>query len=142
MGASTVMMASSLPLPNQVKGIIADCGYTSPEEIMRHLLKKNTLFGDSMVLAVYREHFMRNFNFDIRDCSTTEALAKNNLPILFFHGKEDDFVPLIMTYENYNATKGEKNLVLIDGAAHGKCFFVDGNTCLEKTTAFFENYDG
>lgn len=141
MGATTVMMASILPLPAQVKGIIADCGYTSPEKIMRHLLKKGTLFGDAMVLAVYREHFMRHFDFDIRCCSTTEALSKSDLPILFFHGKEDDFVPLTMTRENYASAKGQKELCLVDGAAHGKCFFIDGDGCFQKIVAFFEKHD-
>ena len=35
MGASTVLMASSLDLPKSVCGIIADCGYTTPEEICK-----------------------------------------------------------------------------------------------------------
>src|SRR5699024_9442027 len=38
MGASTVLMASSLNLPGSVRGIIADCGYTSPREIARRCL--------------------------------------------------------------------------------------------------------
>lgn len=138
MGATTVMMAAGLSLPPQIRGIIADCGYTTPEEIMLHLLKKTTLFGASMMIAVYRDHFMRHFGFDIRCCSTREALAKSAVPILFFHGKEDDFVPLGMTRENYASAKGEKELVLIDGAAHGKCFFFDEDTCFQKITAFFE----
>ncbi|HMM07372.1 MAG TPA: alpha/beta fold hydrolase [Clostridiales bacterium] len=141
MGATTVLLAGGLSLPPQVKGIIADCGYTSPEDIMLHLLKKSTLFGAPMLIAVYRDHFMRHFGFDIRCCSTKEALAKSDLPLLFFHGREDDFVPLVMTRQNYAAAKGEKELTIIDGAAHGKCFFVDGDTCLQKVTVFFEKYD-
>ncbi len=141
MGATTVMMASGFPLSPQVKGIIADCGYTSPEDIMLHLLKKRTLFSAPMLIAVYRDHFMRHFGFDIRCCSTKEALAKSDLPLLFFHGKEDDFVPLMMTRQNYAAAKGEKELTIIDGAAHGKCFFVDGEACFQKIKAFFEKYD-
>ena len=34
MGASTVLMASALPLPKSVSGIVADCGYTSPKDII------------------------------------------------------------------------------------------------------------
>ncbi len=141
MGATTVMLAGGLLLPPQVRGIIADCGYTSPEDIMLHLLKKSTLFGAPMLIAVYRDHFMRHFDFDIRCCSTKETLAKSKLPLLFFHGKEDDFVPLLMTRQNYAAARGEKELTIIDGAAHGKSFFVDSDVCFEKVAAFFEKYD-
>lgn len=34
MGAATVLMASALPLPKSVSGIVADCGYTSPKDII------------------------------------------------------------------------------------------------------------
>lgn len=141
MGATTVMLAAGLSLPPQVKGIIADCGYTAPEDIMLHLLKKSTLFGASLLIAVYRDHFMRSFGFDIRCCSTKEALAKSELPLLFFHGGDDDFVPLVMTRQNFAAAKGQKELTVINGAAHGKCFFADGDACMRKVAAFFERHD-
>ena len=35
MGAATVMMSSELEFPSPLHGIIADCGYTSPEEIIK-----------------------------------------------------------------------------------------------------------
>jgi pimeloyl-ACP methyl ester carboxylesterase len=40
MGASSVMMACGLPLPAEVRGVIADCGFTSPEGIFRWLLER------------------------------------------------------------------------------------------------------
>lgn len=43
MGASTVLMASNLPLPPQVKGIIADCPYDSPRGITGELRDQFTI---------------------------------------------------------------------------------------------------
>ena len=37
MGAATVLMASSLDLPENTRGIVADCGFTTPWEIMAHV---------------------------------------------------------------------------------------------------------
>ena len=37
MGATSVMMASNLGLPHNVRGIIADCGFTSPPEIIKRV---------------------------------------------------------------------------------------------------------
>ena len=51
MGASTVLMASGSELPTCVKGIIADCGFTSPKEIWNHIMDNNLhLRVDSLVL--------------------------------------------------------------------------------------------
>ena len=41
MGAATVLMASGLPLPENVRGIVADCGYTSPHAIWEHVATDN-----------------------------------------------------------------------------------------------------
>lgn len=40
MGAATVLMASELDLPASVRGIIADCGYTSPRDILRKVIRQ------------------------------------------------------------------------------------------------------
>ena len=39
MGATTVLLASALELPPSVRGVIADCGFSSPEAIMRSVLR-------------------------------------------------------------------------------------------------------
>lgn len=39
MGATTVLMASALPLAENVRGIMADCGFTSPHAIWEHVAK-------------------------------------------------------------------------------------------------------
>ena len=39
MGAGTILMASQMDLPPQVKGIIADCPFTSPEAIIRKVIR-------------------------------------------------------------------------------------------------------
>lgn len=41
MGAAAVLMASNLCLPMSVRGIVEDCGFTSPEEEFRHVLKQS-----------------------------------------------------------------------------------------------------
>ena len=38
MGAATVVLAAGLSLPDNVCGVVADCGYTSPREITRKCL--------------------------------------------------------------------------------------------------------
>ena len=41
MGAATVLLSLGTDLPGNVKGVVADCGFTSPWEIVRHVAKRD-----------------------------------------------------------------------------------------------------
>ncbi len=41
MGAATVLMTTDLGLPENVHGAIADCGFTSPHAIWKHVVENN-----------------------------------------------------------------------------------------------------
>ena len=142
MGATAVMMASAeKDLPPTLRGVVADCGFSNPKEELEHLVRRKLGRGEKPIIAAYRRHFKDRCGFDLDGFRTEDALAKTDLPFLFFHGKDDDFVPTDMTRRNYAAAAGEKEMVLIDGAVHCKCFYVDGETCFSKIAAFFEKYD-
>ena len=49
MGAATVLMAAGLKLPENVVGIVADCGYTAPEAIIKTVDRKSTRLNSSHV---------------------------------------------------------------------------------------------
>lgn len=139
MGAATVMLAAGEPeqLPASVAGIVADCGFTCAREEFEHLVSKKAPAG-GLALPLFRSYFNHKYDFDINSSVTYKALHRCPYPVLFFHGADDDFVPLEMTLKNFGSVKGEKDLVIIPGAVHCKCFYVDRKTCLEKTDAFFE----
>ena len=40
MGASTVLMAAGNPLPRQVKGVLADCGFSCARDIIRKVIRQ------------------------------------------------------------------------------------------------------
>jgi fermentation-respiration switch protein FrsA (DUF1100 family) len=45
--------------------------------------------------------------------------------VLFVHGSEDHFVPTEMSRRNYREYEGEKELLIIDGAAHAVNYRTD-----------------
>ena len=63
--------------------------------------------------------------YGFRDYSTIEAMETTKLPILFIHGKEDTFVPTYMTEQNYAACKSDKEIMLVDNAAHAASYYED-----------------
>ena len=125
MGASTVLMTAGLELPEAVKGIIADCGFTSPKDILSAVYTSVTHLPAGISLWA-TEWFARIFaGFSLTEKDTRKALANSRYPVLMFHGGADGFVPCEMSRQGYDACKGEKELVIIEGADHGVSFLID-----------------
>ena len=98
MGAATVLMASGFTLPENVHGIIADCGYTSPYAIWKHIAENNLhLRYDKWMRDTIDEMCRERINFSSDDFSCTKALESCRVPALFIHGTDDNFVPIEMT---------------------------------------------
>lgn len=138
MGASTVLFLADADLPKNIKGIIADCGFTSPWDIIACVFKNVTHLPPVPSLWV-AEGFARVFGrFSLRQKDTRKILAMSRLPILMVHGVDDGFVPCEMTRQGYAACTGEKQVLLVEGADHGLSFLVDGNRYKEMVMAFLD----
>ena len=137
MGAATVMIASSMGLPENVVGVLADCGYTSTEAVVRKVMRDLRL-PDGLLYPLARLGARIFGGFDTDEVSPIKSMAKCRLPIIFFHGDADGFVPCYMSEENYKACASErKRLVITKGADHGLCFPVDGENYLCELRDFF-----
>lgn len=126
MGASTVLMASDLGLPVNVKGIMADCPYSAPKEILKEVMKQMR-FPVNVTYTSVRLGGKLFGGFDIEEHSAVESMENCCIPVLFIHGDEDYFVPCDMSRECYDAcVSTDKKRVVVAGAAHGMSFLVDG----------------
>lgn len=125
MGAATVLMAAGLKLPPCVKGIMADCGYTSVHDIWKHVLERNLHLSYRLHGPLAERMCRRKIHMGTRDQSTVDALRKCRVPVLFVHGTADSFVPVEMTYENYRACGAPKRLFVVPGAEHGMSYLTD-----------------
>ena len=140
MGAATVLMASGLELPENTRGIVADCGFTTPWEIMAHVARRDYHLPAFPLLYVLEGIARLQAGVSLRGADTRQALQKTRLPVLFLHGEADDFVPVSMTRENYAACSGEKELLLVPGAGHAQSFGVDPEGCQEAIRSFLEKH--
>ncbi|MGN0319939.1 MAG: alpha/beta hydrolase, partial [Lachnospira sp.] len=125
MGASTALMASGLMLPEQVKGIISDCAFTSPKEVFTHVL--NTMYHlPSFPMIQGADVVNRIFaGYGMDECNAKREVKKAKVPILFIHGENDTFVPVRMCREIYECCASPKKLLIVDGAAHGESYYKD-----------------
>lgn len=126
MGAATVLMAASLPLPENVCGIVADSGYTSPAEIFKSVIRRMYKLPAFPFLPLARMLCKKRIGFDFASASAAESVKNTNVPILFAHGTGDTFVPYDMTKKNFdNTPNGMARLILVDGAEHAQSYFCD-----------------
>lgn len=141
MGATTVMMASDLELPDNVHGVIADCGFTSPHAIWKHVVQSNMHLHYGLFDRMASEMCKKAASFSPRDGSAVDSLKKTRLPVLFIHGTDDHFVPVTMTYENYKACASPKYLLVVPGADHGMSYYIDRDGYERAIDAFWQTYD-
>ena len=140
MGATTVLLSAGLNLPKNVKGIIADCGFTSPIAIIKKVSRQAFHISGFIVLPIM-DFFCRIFGrFSIKGISTTDALAKSKTPIIMFHGTKDNFVPMEMSRENFDAAECEKQLFLVENADHGFSYFFDTRGVTENVHEFIYSH--
>ena len=123
MGAATVMMASELELPENVVGILADCGYSSPEKIIRHVMRKRHY--PQLLFPFIRLGGLIFGGFDICSNTPVRALKNCKLPVFFIHGDDDRFVPYEMGRENFEACPAKKYFFTGKNAGHGLSYLVD-----------------
>lgn len=128
MGASTMLYLADQNLPENVKGLIADCGFTSPKAILASVFKRviHLPAGPTVWAADLFARLFAGFSLYAKD--TRKSLANSKIPVFMIHGTGDDFVPCDMTRQGYAACTGEKQLLLVEGAEHGLSFLADTET--------------
>lgn len=124
MGGATVLMASELELPENVKGIISDCPYASPMDIILHV-------GRNMSLPLW---LVKPFvilgakifgGFDILETDAIQAVRSSKVPILLIHGEDDRYVPCEMSEGVALANPEKVTRYTFPTAAHGLSYLVD-----------------
>ena len=137
MGAATVLMAAGLELPANVKGIMADCGFSSPKEILQEVIKQMK-FPVRITYFFVRTAARIFGHFDPEEASAIEALKEAKVPVLIIHGDDDRFVPSRMSRENYDACASAKEILIVPGAGHGLSYCVDAKAYEKAVEDFMD----
>jgi len=137
MGGTTVLMASGMDLPDNIKGIIADCPYSSPLDIILHVGKTmpipQWLIKPFVILGA---RIFGGFNLCASDAVSAVRNAK--VPILIVHGEADTFVPQDMSACLVDANPTLVQYETFPGADHGISYLVDTPRYQKIVTDFME----
>lgn len=140
MGAATVMMTSGEKLPDNVKAIVEDCGYSTVNQELQYQLKELFNLPSFPLVNVTSGITKLRAGYFFGEASAVKQLQKNHLPMLFIHGENDTFVPFSMLDEVYNATQGPKEKYVVPGAEHAKAYNKNPEKYKETVAAFLDKY--
>ena len=139
MGAGTVLMASGLYLPDNVKAISADCPFNVPKDIICHVSKKIG-FDPSWAWPLIRLSALIYGHLTFGTVSAAEAVKHTKIPILIIHGEEDDFVPPYMSEEVQQANPAMVERYTFPEANHGTSYFADTERYLRIVKEFLRKH--
>lgn len=140
MGAATVVMTSGEKLPDNVKAIVADSPYTSVYDLFRYQMERMFHLPDKPILPTTSFVTKMKAGYTLQEASAIEQVKKNTLPILYFTGEADTFVPTEMTHELYDATLSEREIVTFPHANHGEGFVLYRERYKEAVATFLNRF--
>ncbi len=129
MGASTTLLL--LELEDKLEFIIADCGYSELDDELAHQLKVQHKLPRFPFINIASLITKIRGGFYYKEVSPIKVISKYGLkvPILFIHGKEDNFTPAYMSKDMYKVRKkviSEKiptELYLAPNSGHALSYF-------------------
>lgn len=123
MGAATVLMMSDKADRESIKGIIADCSYTSAWDEFSYQIKESFHLPNFPILNICDLYSKIFAGYSFKTASPLECVKNAKKPVLFIHGKADDYVPYYMMDILYNACPTEKYKVTVEGAFHARSYY-------------------
>ena len=140
MGSATViLLAGNEKLPENVKFMIADCGYSSLHTLFEGVLKVPAAVSKPIMKSIDVIHKMKA-GFSYYDVNPIDAVDKIKIPVLFVHGIADGFIPYTMTQEMYDACNSEKDILLVEHAGHTGSYRKNSEGYEKKILEFCDKY--
>ena len=139
MGAATVMMTSGEPLPQNIKAVIEDCGYTSVKDIFSSELKKRFNLPSFPIINFAAFSIYMHAGYNIFTASCVDQIAKSSIPFLIIHGTADNFVPVDMAYKIKDSANIH-DILIVKGAGHTESRFLAPEAYYNKVWNFINYY--
>lgn len=124
MGAATVLMATGLNLPKNVYGVLADCPYSSVKEVIKKVVKDDIKLNAKLVYPLIWLSARVFCGVSLNKITAENQVVKTKVPIIIYHGTEDQFVPAYMS-ECVQKVKPDIERHLFSGAGHALSYMVD-----------------
>ena len=135
MGATAIMLASPNLDKNYVSTMVLDCGYTSIDLLIKHLVSSKHIPSFMFMSGVkfLAKHLVK-LSFD--EFYTPDVLKNTQIPAYFVSGTLDSVVTEEFLMNNYNACVSRKQFLLIEGAVHTTAMIKGGKEAFDNLYKF------
>ncbi len=139
-GAALMMLSGQENLPENVKAIVEDCGYTSAKDYLTWKLKQRFGLPSFPIIPIANIAFKAAAGYYMEDASALEGVKNSDTPILFIHGTEDTTVPVKEVYRLYDAAVCQKEFYIVEGARHGEALWMEESEYWKRVFGFIEKW--
>lgn len=140
MGGTAVCCVAGEEPPSNVESIISDSAFARADKQIEFVMKKKKLNFKLLRIHLF-DYVKRSQDFDVSQVDAVKQVKKTQIPILFIHGKDDDYVPVEDALVLYNATpQNLKDKFIVENAKHAMAYAVTGNLYEKKISDFLKSY--
>ncbi|QLY40712.1 alpha/beta hydrolase [Hujiaoplasma nucleasis] len=138
MGSSTVLLEQAID--DRVQFVISDAGFKDLKtQIARQLKVKRIpykIFYPMVNLFVY---FIAKAN--LSKVSPMKSIENSTIPMMFIHGKDDDYIPYQDSVDMFESYQGPKMLFLAEKQAfHARSYYFNKEVYYQKLKDFKDTY--
>ena len=137
MGAATVVMSTALDLPKNVTGVIADCPFDSPKDILLDVCEKEHKIPKKIAYPLIYLAGKLFGKFDINATTCSKSVKKSKIPVVILHGEDDLYVPCDMSENIEKSNSALVSRYTFPDAGHGLSFFSDKKRYRDIAESFF-----
>ena len=132
LGASSVLMTNN----KNIKLMFIDSPYDDAYNEIKYVINHYFHLPGIIFMPMISLFFRLFIGTKLKKINVYNNLDKLNIPILMFHGLDDDFVPYNNTENIYKYYSNYKDKLLIPNATHGMGYLVDRNNYIKKIKEF------
>jgi hypothetical protein len=137
MGAGTVLQ--NIAIDQRIKFCIDDCGYSDAVDLFKYRLTKDYNIKKFPLIKFSSEITKMRAGWKFKDVSPITTLPNAQIPILFIHGEEDDYVPTFMCEQMYSVKKGYKEIYIAPNAGHAEAFSKNKDEYEKRVHSFLKS---
>ena len=140
MGAASILQSADLELDPAVCGIIADCGFSSTNEVFRNLVGGLYHLPATPFVDIFEAVNRMTAGYGFTDADSVRSMEKSRLPLAYICGDCDRYVPLDMAMRIYNACVQDKVLLIAEGSGHAASFMTENEKYRNLITEFINTH--
>lgn len=140
LGGATVNMMSDMDLPKNVKAIVSDCSFLTIKSQFIDMIHHNVHLPAGLLTKDTEFWCKKIAGYDFTSRSPLKSVKNAKVPIIFVHGKADQYITYKAAEKLYKACTSPKDILIVEGAGHAASYAVNQEAFRSKVFPFLDKY--